>query len=373
MRPVSTCERKKIRTMTNEATRYRIGIIPGDGIGPEVITEAIATARAAGADFECINYDLGGEYYLKTGEVLPDSVLDEWRGLDAILLGAVGHPDVPPGILERGLLLRARFELDLYINLRPVKLIPGAPTPLKDASPSEIDMVVVRENTEGIYCGAGGILREGTPFEVAIQESINTRMGAERCLRYSFELARKRRKHLTLVHKSNVLTFAGKLWQRAFDEVSKDYQDVQVAYNHVDAACLYMVDKPGRFDVIVTENLFGDILTDLGAAIAGNLGFAASGNINPERSAPSIFEPVHGSAPDIAGKGSANPIAAILSAAMMFDFLGDHKVANLIETAVTRSLGEIRIDPTGAMSKTTAEVGSLIAGHAASLALGNKT
>ncbi|RIK07766.1 MAG: 3-isopropylmalate dehydrogenase [Acidobacteria bacterium] len=353
-----------------ERQRHRIGVIPGDGIGPEVVAEALAVADAAGAELELIHYDLGGDRYLKTGEVLPDSVVEEWNSLDAILLGAVGHPEVAPGILERGLLLKARFELDLYVNLRPVKLIPGAPTPLRDSGPDEIDMVVVRENTEGIYAGAGGVLRQGTPNEVATQESLNTRMGAERCIRYAFGVASRRRKHLTMVHKTNVLTHAGGLWMRTFEEVGEEFPDVERAYNHVDATCLYLVDSPQRYDVIVTENLFGDIVTDLGAAIAGNLGFAASGNINPERDAPSIFEPVHGSAPDIAGKGLANPIATVLSAAMMFDFLGDTSVGDAMERAVAEALPDLGIDPTGAMSKSTSEAGRLIAAKAAEIVTG---
>lgn len=353
-----------------EQQRYRIGVIPGDGIGPEVVAEALAVANAAGAALEPVHYDLGGDRYLKTGEVLPDSVLEEWKSLDAILLGAVGHPDVAPGILERGLLLKARFELDLYVNLRPVKLIPGAPTPLRDSGPDEIDMVVVRENTEGIYAGAGGVLRQGTPHEVATQESLNTRMGAERCIRYAFGVASRRRKHLTMVHKTNVLTHAGGLWMRAFEEVGEEFPEVERAYNHVDATCLYLVDSPERYDVIVTENLFGDIVTDLGAAIAGNLGFAASGNINPERIAPSIFEPVHGSAPDIAGKGLANPIATVLSAAMMFDFLGDTAVGDAMEQAVAQALPDLGIDAAGAMSKTTSEAGKLIATKATGIVAG---
>lgn len=353
-----------------EQQRHRIGVIPGDGIGPEVVAEALAVADAAGAVIEPVHYDLGGDRYLKTGEVLPDSVMEEWKSLDAILLGAVGHPDVAPGILERGLLLKARFELDLYVNLRPVKLIPGAPTPLRDSGPDEIDMVVVRENTEGIYAGAGGVLRKGTAHEVATQESLNTRMGAERCIRYAFGVASRRRKHLTMVHKTNVLTYAGGLWMRAFEEVGEEFPDVERAYNHVDATCLYLVDSPERYDVIVTENLFGDIVTDLGAAIAGNLGFAASGNINPERTAPSIFEPVHGSAPDIAGKGLANPIATVLSAAMMFDFLGDTGVGDAIEQAVAQALPVLGIDAAGAMSKSTSEAGKLIAAKAAEIVSG---
>ncbi len=286
----------------------RIGVIAGDGIGPEVVAEARKALAAAGFAHEAVDYDLGGARYLRTGEVLPDSVLGELAGLDAILLGAVGTPDVPPGVLERGLLLRLRFEFDLYVNLRPVRLLPGAPTPLAGKGPEDIDLVVIRENTEGAYAGEGGFLRRGTSAEVATQGSVNTRLGVERCLRYAFDLARTRpRRHLTLCHKTNVMTYAGDLWQRAFNDVAADYPDVGTGYVHVDAACLYLVESPERFDVVVTDNLFGDIVTDLGAAIAGGLGLAASGNLNPPRDRPSVFEPVHGSAPDIAGTGRANP------------------------------------------------------------------
>jgi 3-isopropylmalate dehydrogenase len=292
-------------------------VIPGDGIGTEVVAEALKVARAAGADLDTAEYDLGSRRYLATGEVLPDPVLDELRGFDAILLGAIGSPDVPPGVLERGLLLRLRFELDLYVNLRPF------------AAPDKgLDFCVVRENTEGAYAGEGGFLRRGTPAEVATQGSVNTRFGVERCVRYAFGLARSRqRRHLTLVHKTNVLTFSGDLWQRTFDLVAAENPDVETAYNHVDAACIHMVQQPARYDVVVTDNLFGDILTDLAGAVAGGIGRAASGNINPERTGPSMFEPVHGSAPDIAGTGRADPTAAVVSAAMMLEFLGDADVA----------------------------------------------
>ena len=310
-------------------TAYKIAVIPGDGIGTEVITEGLKVARAAGADLETANYDLGGRRYLATGEVLPDNVLAELRGFDAILLGAIGTPEVPPGVLERGLLLRLRFELDLYVNLRPFvadKSI-GAGVP--------INFSVVRENTEGTYAGEGGFLRRGTPHETATQGSVNTRFGVERCIRFAFDLARSReRRHITLVHKTNVLTFSGDLWQRTFDQVALEYPDVTTAYNHVDAACIYFVESPQRYDVIVTDNLFGDILTDLGGAIAGGIGRAASGNLNPDRTGPSMFEPVHGSAPDIAGTGKANPIAAIVSTAMMLDFLGAGDAASRITKAV---------------------------------------
>jgi len=308
---------------------HSIAVIPGDGIGVEVISEALKVARAAGADLETVDYDLGGRRYLATGDVLPDPVLEELRGYDAILLGAIGTPEVPPGVLERGLLLRLRFALDLYVNLRPFLAAAsvGAGVP--------IDFSVIRENTEGAYAGEGGFLRRGTPAEIATQGSVNTRFGVERCVRYAFDLARSRpRQHLTLVHKTNVLTFAGDLWQRTFDEVAADYPDVTVAYNHVDAACIYLVESPQRYDVIVTDNLFGDILTDLGGAVAGGIGRAASGNLNPARTGPSLFEPVHGSAPDIAGQNKADPTAAIISAAMMLDFLGEGDAAARITKAV---------------------------------------
>ena len=304
-------------------TKHRIAIIGGDGIGPEVTAEAVKVVRAAGVDIDTVDFDLGGRRYLATGEVLPDSALDELRGFDAILLGAVGTPEVPPGVLERGLLLRLRFELDLYVNLRPFQA-------------DGLDFVVIRENTEGTYAGEGGFLRKGTPHEVATQGSVNTRMGVERCIRFAFELAESRsRKHVTLVHKTNVLTFAGDLWQRTFDLVATDHPEVGTAYNHVDAACIYFVQDPGRYDVIVTDNLFGDILTDLGGAVSGGIGLASSANLNPARTGPSLFEPVHGSAPDIVGTGKANPTAAVLSAALMLDFLGEADAAARIRKACT--------------------------------------
>ncbi|HKH04908.1 MAG TPA: 3-isopropylmalate dehydrogenase [Acidimicrobiales bacterium] len=321
---------------------HTIGVIGGDGIGPEVIAEALKVVRATGVEFETVDYDLGGVRYLRDGTVLPDSVLDEWRGLDALLLGAVGTPEVPPGVIERGLLLKMRFDLDLYVNQRPF-VHPD----------SGIDMVVIRENTEGPYVGEGGVLRKGTVHEVATQGSVNTRMGVERCVRYAFELAEQRsRKHLTMVHKTNVLTFAGDLWQRTFDEVAAEHADVGTAYNHVDAACIYFVSDPRRYDVVVTDNLFGDILTDLGGAVSGGIGFAASGNLNPARTGPSMFEPVHGSAPDIAGQAKANPTAAVLSAAMMLDFLGEADAAARIRKACA--------DPS-ALTGPTPEVGDRIA------------
>src|SRR3954467_4238895 len=319
-----------------------IGVVGGDGIGPEVVAEALKVARAAGVAIDTVDYDLGGARYLRDGTVLTDEIVDEWRGLDALLVGAVGTPDVPPGVIERGLLLKMRFDLDLYVNQRPF-LYPER----------NIDFIVIRENTEGTYAGEGGFLRKGTAHEVATQGSVNTRMGVERCIRYAFELAQGRpRKHLTLVHKTNVLTFAGDLWQRTFDLVAADYPDVTTAYNHVDAACIYFVQDPGRYDVIVTDNLFGDILTDLGAAVSGGIGLAASGNLNPARTSPSMFEPVHGSAPDIVGTGKANPIAAVKSAALMLDFLGESDAAARITKAVE--------DPSS-FRGTTNEIGDAIA------------
>jgi 3-isopropylmalate dehydrogenase len=326
----------------------RIGIIGGDGIGPEVVAEAVKAIAATGFAFEAVEFDLGGARYLRTGEVLPDEELDQIRGLDAVLLGAVGSPDVPSGVLERGLLLRLRFELDLYVNLRP--FVNGV-----SQHNDGVDAVVVRENTEGAYAGEGGFLRKGTPHEIATQGSVNTRMGVERCVRYAFELAQRRdRRHLTLVHKTNVLTFAGDLWQRTFDVVAAEFSDVTTAYHHVDAACIYLVQDPVRYDVIVTDNLFGDILTDLAGAISGGIGRAASGNLNPARTAPSVFEPVHGSAPDIAGTRTADPRAAIISAAMMLEFLGESQAAARIEKAVAGA-----DDVTG----STSEIGDAIAGR----------
>jgi 3-isopropylmalate dehydrogenase len=313
--------------MTRGNGPHRIAVIGGDGIGPEVTAEAIKVVRAAGVDIATMEFDLGGARYLRDGEILSDATLDELRQFDAILLGAVGTPDVPPGVIERGLLLKMRFELDLYINQRPfVGTAPGHDRPHA--------FVVIRENTEGPYVGEGGTLRKGTPHEVATQGSVNTRMGVERCVRYAFGLAAAReRKHVTLVHKTNVLTFAGDLWQRTFDDVASEFPDIATAYNHVDAACIYFVQDPHRYDVIVTDNLFGDILTDLGGAVSGGIGLASSANLNPARTGPSMFEPVHGSAPDIVGTGTANPTAAILSAALMLDSLGEDDAADRIRKA----------------------------------------
>ncbi len=321
---------------------HRIAVIGGDGIGPEVVAEGLKVARAAGVELDVTDFDLGGERYLEDETVLPDDVLDELRGFDAIYLGAVGAPGVKPGVIERGLLLKMRFELDQYINQRPFLY-----------EPNGVDCIVIRENTEGTYAGEGGFLRKGTPHEIATQGSVNTRHGVERCVRYAFELARSRpKKHLTLVHKTNVLTFAGDLWERTFNEVAAEYPDVTTAYNHVDAACIYFVQSPAQYDVIVTDNLFGDILTDLGGAVSGGIGLASSGNLNPDRTGPSLFEPVHGSAPDIAGTNTANPIAAILSAAMMLDFLGEADPAERIKAACTKA---------SALDGSTTDIGDHVA------------
>jgi 3-isopropylmalate dehydrogenase len=339
----------------------RLAVVGGDGIGPEVTAEALKVLRAAapGVTFAVTDYDLGARRWHRSGETLPDTVLEEIRAHDAILLGAVGDPSVPSGVLERGLLLRLRFELDHYVNLRPVRLYPGVASPLAKGSPETIDMVVIREGTEGPYTGAGGVMRRGTPQELATQESLNTRFGVERVARYAFEQAMTRpRKKLTLVHKTNVLTFAGDLWQRTVDSLAKEYPEVSVDYQHVDAASMFFVTQPERFDVIVTDNLFGDILTDLGAAVAGGIGLAASGNINPAREYPSMFEPVHGSAPDIAGQSKADPTAAILSAALLCSHLGLPGEAAKIEQAVADDL----IERQGAWAaRTTVEVGDDIA------------
>jgi 3-isopropylmalate dehydrogenase len=341
------------------ASEIKLAVIGGDGIGPEVVAEALKVLKAAGLAIEETSYDLGAQRWQRTGETLPDAVLEEIRGHQAILLGAVGDPSVPSGVLERGLLLRLRFELDHYVNLRPVRLYPGVATPLAGVRPESVNMVVVREGTEGPYAGAGGVLRKGTPAEVATQESLNTAYGVTRVVRYAFGLAAQRaRQHLTLVHKTNVLTYAGDLWQRTVDDVAKQFPDVSVDYCHMDAASMFLVTQPERFDVVVTDNLFGDILTDLGAAIAGGIGLAASGNINPDRTAPSMFEPVHGSAPDIAGRQKADPTAAILSAAMLCEHLGLTAEAARIEQATADDL----VERQGAWAaRSTAEIGDDIA------------
>src|ERR1700730_18635568 len=337
----------------------RLAVVGGDGIGPEVVAEALKVLRAAGVSIAETEYDLGARRWHRTGETLPDAVLEEIRGHDAILLGAVGDPSVPSGVLERGLLLRLRFGLEHYVNLRPVRLYPGVAVPLANARPESVDMVVVREGTEGPYTGAGGVMRKGTPAEIATQESINTAFGVQRVARYAFNkaLTRPRRK-LTLVHKTNVLTYAGDLWQRTVDALAKEFADVSVDYCHVDAASMFFVSQPERFDVIVTDNLFGDILTDLGPPAAGGIGPAASGNVNPEGIAPSMFEPVHGSAPDIAGQSKADPTAAILSAAMLCEHLGLSAEGARVEQSVAEALVERQA---AWAARTTVEVGDDIA------------
>jgi 3-isopropylmalate dehydrogenase len=348
-----------------EPVAHRVAVLGGDGIGPEVVAEGLKVLdvleELEGFATERVDYDLGGRRYLDTGEVLDDATLDELRGFDAIYLGAVGTPDVPPGVIERGLLLKIRFAFDQFVNLRPVKLYPGVTSPIAGLTPERCDMVFVRENTESVYAGAGGTLYRGTPHEVATQESVNTRYGVERVLRYAFELATRRRGHLTLVHKTNVLSHAGDLWWRTFNELGEQHPDVERDYVHVDAACLYLVTQPERFDVAVTENLFGDIITDLGAAVQGGIGLAASGNLDPTRAAPSMFEPVHGSAPDIAGRGTADPTAAVMSLGMLLDFLGEHAAAARVEGAIERFLAH-RGDGDGAgLGYSTAEAGDQLA------------
>src|ERR1700712_2613998 len=352
-----------------ETTSLKLAVIPGDGIGPEVTAEALKVLESvpAGVKFEPTRYDLGAERYLATGEVLPDSVLDEIRQHDVILLGAVGgkpgDPNLPPGILERGLLLRLRFALDHYVNLRPSRIYPGAASPLADhvIGGKEVDFVVVREGTEGPYTGNGGALRVGTPHEIATEVSVNTAFGVERVVRDAFRRAQKRRGKLTLVHKTNVLVNAGAVWWRLVQEVSSEFPDVSVDYMHIDAAMIFMVTDPARFDVIVTDNLFGDIVTDLAAAITGGIGLAASGNVNPGRTAPSMFEPVHGSAPDIAGQGKADPTAAILSVSLMLDHLGLAEASQAVEDAV---IADLASREPGAVL-TTSEIGDRIASRVA--------
>jgi 3-isopropylmalate dehydrogenase len=335
----------------------KLAVIGGDGIGPEVTAEALTVLLAVHPAVQTTEYDLGAARYLRTGEVLPDSVLAELRGHDAILLGAVGDPRVTPGIIERELLLRLRFALDHHVNLRPVRLFPGVRSPL--GPDVAIDMVCVREGTEGLYVGTGGTMRTGTPHEVATEVSLNTAYGVERVVRDAFTRAQSRRKHLTLVHKTNVLVHAGGLWKRTVDQVAADFPDVTTAYQHVDAASMFFVTDPGRFDVVVTDNLFGDILTDLGAAIAGGIGLAASGNLDVSRTNPSMFEPVHGSAPDIAGTGTADPTAAVLSAALLLAHLGEPDAAARVEGAVATRLAA---RPAAA---STREVGAQLAALAA--------
>jgi 3-isopropylmalate dehydrogenase len=346
----------------------KIAVIPGDGIGPEVAQEGIKCLKAlegkTSLKLDFTYFDFGGERYLKTGEVLPPSALEELRGFDAIYLGAVGHPGVAPGILEKGLLLDIRFGLDQYINLRPIKLYPGVETPLKNKGPEDIDYVVVRENTECLYVGAGGFVHKGTPDEVATQMAIYTRKGTERVIRYAFELAkaRKKKNKLTMVDKSNVLTYGHDLWVRTFAEVGQEYPDIEKDHAYVDATCMWMVKNPEWFDVLVTCNMFGDIITDLGAITQGGMGIAASGNINPE--GVSMFEPIHGSAPKYAGKNLANPLAAISAAQMMLAHLKEDKAADILEHAIVHALGSGKIKNLSAGSGlSTSEIGDLVASY----------
>jgi 3-isopropylmalate dehydrogenase len=345
---------------------YSIGILPGDGTGPEVIREAVKVLDSAGKKFgfttDLEYFDMGGERYLKTGEILTDSDMERIRTKKAVLLGAIGHPGVKPGILEKGILLALRFALDQYINLRPVKLFPGVETPLRNKGPEDIDFVVIRENTEGLYAGSGGHLKKGTPDEIAVQESINTRKGVERCVRFAFEYCRKRnrRKKLTLCGKTNVLTYAFDLWQRTFYEVAREYPDIQTDYAHVDATCMWMVKNPEFFDVIVTDNMFGDIITDLGAVLQGGMGIAAGGNINPE--GVSMYEPIGGSAPKYTGKNIINPLAAIEAVQMMLEQFGEEKAAAAVESAVMKTVLRLDSLSAGKMGYGTSEVGDLVVG-----------
>ena len=359
---------------------HRVAVIGGDGIGPEVVAEALKVVAVAGVPLATTDFDLGAGRYLRTKEVLPDAVLDELRSHDAILLGAVGPPlgdrAVPSGLLERGMLLRLRFELDLYVNLRPFRAVPGSIAAARDlaaaagdpsrAAPGTPQLVVVRENTEGPYAGDGGFLRRGTPHEVATQGSVNTRMGAERCVRFAFDLAERRepgRRRLTLVHKTNVLQFSGDLWRRTVEEVAVDHPGIAWDYHHVDAACIHLVEHPERYDVIVTDNLFGDILTDLAGAVFGGIGFAASANLNPARTGPSLFEPVHGAAHDIAGQGVANPVGAVASAVLMLEHLGESSAASRIAKAVDAFVDELcgATPSDTTVPRTTAAIGDAIA------------
>ncbi|NOQ19735.1 MAG: 3-isopropylmalate dehydrogenase [Desulfobacterales bacterium] len=347
---------------------YEIAVIPGDGTGPEVVAEGIKVLETVAAkcnfDYHFSTYDIGGERYLKTGETISDELLECLGQKDAIYLGAIGHPEVKPGILEQGILLKTRFSLDQYINLRPVKLYEGVYTPIKDKLPEHVDFVVVRENTEGLYVGAGGYLKRGTPDEVAIQESINTRKGVERCIRYAFDYCQKRNKakKLTLCGKTNVLTYAFDLWERTFNEVAIEYPDIETDYAHVDALCMWMVKNPEWFDVIVTDNMFGDVITDLGAMIQGGMGIAAGANINPD--GVSMFEPIGGSAPKYTGQQKINPIAAILAAQLMLETIGEQKAASFIEAGVVKVLREnIKDVAAGKMGHTTQEIGDLIVGY----------
>jgi 3-isopropylmalate dehydrogenase len=344
---------------------YKIAVIPGDGTGPEVLVEGLKVLKTVSGKFkfkyQLEHYDLGGKRYLKTKEILPDSVLNELKKMDAIYLGAIGHPDVKPGILEQGILLKIRFLLDQYINLRPVKLYAGVETPLKDKGPQDIDFVVVRENTEGAYTGSGGFIKKGTPDEIAIQEAIHTRKGVERCIRFAFEYCRRRnqKKKVTLCGKTNVLTYAFDLWERAFREVAMEFKGIKTDYAHVDAICMWMVKNPEWFDVIVTDNMFGDIITDLGAMIQGGLGIAAGGNINPK--GVSMFEPIGGSAPKYSGMGVVSPLAAISACQLMLEHLGEEKAGQAIEEAVMKAVRQdVKSLNAGKMGYSTSQVGDLV-------------
>lgn len=344
---------------------HRIGVIPGDGTGPEVVTEGLkvleAVAKRFGVIFQLTTFSIGGETYKRNGTLLPEEVLEQLRSMDAIFLGAIGDPDVKPGVLEREILLKLRFSLDLYINLRPIVLLPGAATPLKDKGPGDIDFVVIRENSEGMYAGGGGFFKKGTPDEVALQESINTRKGVERCIRYAYEYCRKRdrEKHLTLCAKTNVLAYESDLWYRVFQELHGDYGDVEIDYQHVDALCMWMIKNPEHFDVIVTNNLFGDIITDIGAIIQGGMGIAAGGNINPEGNA--MFEPIGGSAPKYTGLGNINPMAAIAAVQMMLEYLGEDDSAHAVLAAMKKVVKEdLQSLSAGRMGYSTSEVGDLV-------------
>lgn len=344
---------------------YKIGVIPGDGTGPEVVAEGLKALKAlagrCGLAFQFREFSLGGEAYLKKGTLLPTDVIEALKKMDAIYLGAIGHPDVKPGILERDVLLKLRFELDLYINLRPVVLYPGVQTPLKDKGPEHIDFLVVRENTEGLYAGGGAFFKRGTPDEIAIQESVNTRKGVERCIRYAFELCRRRneRKHLTLCGKTNVLIYESDLWYRVFQEVGAKYPDIETSYQHVDALCMWMIKNPESFDVIVTNNMFGDIITDVGAIIQGGLGIAAGANINPEGAA--MFEPIGGSAPKYTGLGKINPMAAIAAAQMMVEHIGEKEASELLLKAIKAVLdNDLKGLDAGKMGFSTQEVGDRV-------------
>lgn len=340
-------------------TTLNLALIPGDGIGTEVVAEAMkvlaAIAPAADLEVRTTEYDLGARRYNATGELLTPAMVEELRTYDAIMLGAIGHPSVPSGVLERGVLLPLRFELDHHVNLRPVKLYPGVTGPLAGKGPEHIDFVVCREGTEGPYVGAGGVLRRDTPYEVATEESLNTAFGVERIVRDAFDRAMRRRKHVTLVHKTNVLVNSGSLWKRVFDRVAREYPEVATDYQHVDAAAMFFLTQPERFDVVVTDNLFGDILTDIGAAIGGGIGLAASGNIDPSRSNPSMFEPVHGSAPDIAGQGKADPTATVMSLAMLLDHVGQGQASTWVEAAVVADLSA-----RGTAARSTSEIGDAL-------------